>query len=124
MSELVVEAVLAEQPAQLDVVVDLAVVGDPVAAAVGHRLVAGLEVDDRQAPVRERRHAVVVHPGRLAVRAAVAQEVVHQLDRSLGVSQRAEREADGSPYTAHGATGYAAALLGPCKSVASILRPL
>ena len=34
-----VEAVLAEEPAQLDVVVDLAVVGDPVAGAVGHRLV-------------------------------------------------------------------------------------
>jgi hypothetical protein len=64
--------------------------------------------------VRKRRDAVVVDPGRLAVRPAVPQKVVHKLDRSLGISERAERKADGSPYSAHGATGYAAGLLGPC----------
>ena len=50
------------------------------------------------------------HPGRLAVRPAMPQEVVHELDRSVGVSQRAERQADGSADTAHGAEGYAAGL--------------
>ena len=54
MSELVRKRPRPSSVAQLEVVVDLAVVGDPVAAPVGHRLVAGDEVDDREPAVRER----------------------------------------------------------------------
>ena len=65
---------------QLDVVVDLAVVGDPAAVAVGHGLVAGREVDDGQAAVRETDVTAIVFPGRVAVRAAMDLHLVHQIE--------------------------------------------
>ena len=75
-----------ELVAELDVVVDLAVVRDPVAALVRHRLVAGLEVDDREAPVAEAGVATLVEPHALAVRAAMAEQLVHV--RELPVERR------------------------------------
>ena len=69
--------------AQLQVVVDLAVEDDPVAAVgVGHRLVAVLDVDERQ-PV-EAEHGPAVPPGLVLVGAAVAHAV-------LGLAHRARR---------------------------------
>ena len=60
---------------QLEVVVDLAVEDDPVAAVrVGHRLVAVLDVDEGQ-PV-EAEHRPGVPPGLVLVRAAVAHAVL------------------------------------------------
>src|SRR5207247_10401718 len=44
---------LADLSAELEVVVDLAVVGDPVAAFVPHRLVARRQVDDLESPMCE-----------------------------------------------------------------------
>ncbi len=72
-----------ELGAQLDVVVDLPVAdADDLAGLVGDRLVAGLEVDDREPPHRERDRAGREAP--LAVRAAVP----HQLDRVERLGRR------------------------------------
>src|SRR6185437_10085248 len=74
------EAVLTELAAQLDVVVDLAVVRDPVAGAVVHRLLPGLEVDDLEPPVGEPDMTAVVDPHALSVGAAVREQPIHELE--------------------------------------------
>ena len=68
-----------ELRAQLRVVVDLAVVGDPYGAVlVGHRLMAsGGEVDDRQAPMAQRHPLVRAHARAAVVGAAMTQHVGH-----------------------------------------------
>src|SRR5581483_5275634 len=70
-----------EPAAELSEVVELAVEdGDDVAALVAHRLVAGREVDDREAPVAE--HAPSVGLDGAVVGAAMYDRRVHALDRS------------------------------------------
>jgi hypothetical protein len=63
--------------AQLGVVVDLAVVGDPSPSFVRHRLVAVLEVDNAQSPMAEPDVAAFVYPDSRVVGAAVSDEVAH-----------------------------------------------
>ena len=101
MSELVRNRSRAELRAQLEVVVDLAVVGDPVVAAVAHRLVARLEVDDRQPAVREADVLVRMRPDRLAVRPAMADQLVHRVQRRLQLRNRSAREGDSATDSAH-----------------------
>ncbi len=72
----------AQRRAQLGVVVDLAVVGDPAAGLVGHRLVPGLRLDDAQPPVAEPHVAALVHPDAGLVGPAMRDEVVHDLEPS------------------------------------------
>ena len=71
--------------AQVEVVVDLAVVGDRVAPVGGvHRLLAVRDVDDRQPPVGQAARAA--RDDALAVRPAVLLAVVHPLQqRVVGV---------------------------------------
>ena len=79
--------------AQLAEVVDLAVEdGGDVAALALDRLVAGREVDDREAPVAE--HAAAEGGDRAVVGAAVDDRVVHRLDRSRIGRVPAEKSAD------------------------------
>ena len=65
---------------QLGIVVDLAVVGDPAACVVPHRLVAGRgRVDDAQAPMAEADMAALVYPDARVVRTAMSDEIAHHL---------------------------------------------
>ena len=66
--------------AQVEVVVDLTVVGDRVApVGAGHRLLAVRNVDDRQAPVGQTARALDERA--LAVRTAMGLAVVHRLEQ-------------------------------------------
>ena len=90
------EAVGLELGPQLAKVVELAVVGDPVAVAgVGHRLSASrARVEDAEPPVSERRRKPPVvrreqlHP--LAVGPPVSQDLGHRLDQApIGAADEA-----------------------------------
>ena len=90
-------ALRLELGAELAVVVELAVDDrDDVAALVRDRLVAGLEVDDREPPHRE--PGALAEPAALAVRTAVSQ----QLDRVEALGPRPAGDAEDS---AHGVLG-------------------
>ena len=88
--------------AQLDVVVDLAVEGDPVSGFVHHGLGAGHEVDDRQPPVNKpdpiRRSA----PGPLPVRAAMGNEVVHGRETAAEFGDGLAVQAENTGNSTHG----------------------
>ena len=74
-------AALEELGAELDVVVELAVVGDPeLPVRRAQRLVAALDVDDRQAPVAET--DVAEDLGAAIVGAAVRQHVRHPVEHA------------------------------------------
>ncbi len=86
--------------AQLAVVVDLAVLDDGDAAVlVGDRLVAVLEVDDRESPHRQRNPALVEET--IAVRSAMVEPRVHRPDR-LDVGNRTPLSRGHSADAAHG----------------------
>src|ERR1035437_189003 len=71
------ESLGAEIFTQLDVVVDLAVVRDPVARLVHHRLGPRHEVDDRQPPMGETDAVGGPAPGPFPIGPAVADEMAH-----------------------------------------------
>ena len=96
------EGAAADLGAQLGVVVDLAVVGDPAPGLVGHRLVPGRGgVDDREAPVGEADVPTLVGPDPLVVGAAVADQLVHHLELALEVGDRLSVEVDRAADSAH-----------------------
>jgi hypothetical protein len=72
------ESLDSEFLTQLDVVVDLAVERDPIAVPVGHRLLAGTEIDDAEPAVGEADVTAGVGPRPVPVRPAVLLEVVHR----------------------------------------------
>ena len=86
-----------EFPAQLEKIVYLAVVGDEqIAGGARHRLGAGGEIDDGEPPMSEPQARQ--QGDAAAVRAAVAQCLVHAEDRSLGRRmQPAEVDDAGDP---------------------------
>ena len=97
-----------ELPGELEVVVDLAVVGDPLRAVRrGHRPVAGRgQVEDRQPPVAERHGRVDEHAG--VVRAAVAERVGHRRDEQLAALEsrgQVDRAGDAAHATAPAPVG-------------------
>src|ERR1041385_3763715 len=87
--------------APLDVVVGLAVVGDPVARAVGHGLVAGVEVDDAEPPVGEAGARRRVLPEALAVGAAVLNQPAHDSQLPPQVTDGVVIQVEQSCDTAH-----------------------
>ena len=101
MSELVRNRSAPSSCPQLEVVVDLAVVRDPVFRSVGHRLLARDEVDDRKTPMRECHGVVRVNPCSLPVRSTVGEQGVHEPDYAVGTAQRRAAERNGTTYTAH-----------------------
>ena len=92
----------AEFLTQFNVVVDFAVVGNPIAGHVGHRLIAGGKIDDAQAPVGEPGEASQVLPGTLAIGSAMAQQLVHGADLPAEIWYLSRRQAQRSGYSAHG----------------------
>ena len=93
----------SELRAQLGVVVDLAVVGQPAARLVAHRLVAGgAGVDDAQPPVAEAHVAALMRPGSGVVGTPVGDQVVHHLEPGRQVGDGLPAQVDGSADSAHG----------------------
>src|SRR4051794_19563536 len=91
---------MLELGAQLAVVVDLAVLNDGDAAILaGDRLVAVLEVDDRESPHRQRDAALMEDA--IAVGSAMRQSRVHRL-HGLDVGPRAAPGDRHSTDPAHG----------------------
>ena len=64
---------------QFDVVVDLAVERDPIAAGIFHRLAAGIDVDDAQAAMREADVSARMLPHALTVGTAMALQLIDGL---------------------------------------------
>ena len=97
-------ALALEFGAQRTVVVDLAVEDDlHRAVLVRHRLPPlGPQVDDREAAVRERNHAVVRGPGRAVIGAAVHHRVAHRGRKARDlVAAKAESGVDDACDAAH-----------------------
>ncbi|OPY92695.1 MAG: hypothetical protein A4E73_00872 [Syntrophaceae bacterium PtaU1.Bin231] len=96
------ERFLAEFLSQLDIVIDLAIVDDPVAGPVGHGLGSGgREINDAQPPMAETDELPLVQPDTLAVRTTVPLEVVHHLQGTAQVRHRIFRKVIDTGYAAH-----------------------
>ena len=90
--------------AQLAEVIKLAVVGDPDAAVfVAHGLGAGLQVDDRQAPMTEGDGMLAMQA--FPVRPAMAKPRHHRLDRAR---RRRRRKLENAANPAHGCNSASA----------------
>ena len=90
--------------AQLGVVVDLSVVGQPAPGLVLHGLMPGRAgIDDRQPPVAEPHVAALVDPGSGIVGSPVRDEVAHHLDSGRQSRDGLPAQVDSSADSAHGA---------------------
>ena len=102
-----------ELASQLGVVVELAVVGDPAAGLVAHRLMAVLDVDDAEPPVAESHVAVRVPPHAGVIGTSVRKQLPHDLQAPRELRNRAPGDVNGSGYAAHAVTEPAAPVRGP-----------
>src|SRR5262249_2695238 len=90
-----------ELRAKLDVVIDLAVVGDAGAVGCGHRLCAGRQVDDAETAVCEADGVPWSGPDADAVRTAMRLEVVHRVDCGPETWNRSALEMNDTRNAAH-----------------------
>ena len=95
------EGPLAELAAELLVVEDLAVEGDPVSLAVAQRLIPVLEIDDLEPRVGEADVPARVRPQSLAVGAAVGEQLDHALEGCRQMRDTLVLERGHSPNAAH-----------------------
>ena len=72
------ELLAADDVAQLKIVVDFAVEGEPIAGFIGHRLVAGREIDDAQTAMGEPDMFARMDPEALAVWPTMLDDRVHR----------------------------------------------
>src|SRR5262249_37738670 len=93
--------VALELRAQLEIVVDLAVVGDARAVGRAHRLRAGVQIDDAQTAVREA-HAVARRaPHAVAIRSAVLLQLIHDVERLREIRRRLAAKMKHPGYATH-----------------------
>ena len=97
------EAAAADLRAQLGVVVDLAVVGEPAVRVVAHRLVpGGRGIDDREPAVTEPDVAALVRPDARVVGPAMGDQAAHRLEARLEIRDRLPAHVYRSTDAAHG----------------------
>ena len=86
---------------QFQIVIDLAIVGDPVPSPVGHRLVSGAQINDAETAVCETHVGALVLPHPDAVWSAMALEVVHYIQLVAQLRNRFRPEMKESCNTTH-----------------------
>ena len=95
--------VRTQRLAQLDIIVDLAIIGQDRAVGRRHRLVAGRgQVQDRQALMAQPGRAVLRCPGSLVIRPAMRLQPVHQGQPRCQVRHRTARKVYDTADAAHG----------------------
>src|SRR6185295_8195076 len=95
------ELLAPELLTELQIVVDLPVIGDTVPSAVRHRLLPSGQVDDTETPVGEADDPPRVMPGSLAVRPPVLEERIHRVYGGREAGRRLQRQVQDRRDAAH-----------------------
>jgi hypothetical protein len=95
------EQVRSQLIAQLDIVVNLPIVRNPVPCSIAHRLLAGDKVDNAQPPVRKPNCPAGMQPGSFTIRPSVDLKPVHDVQHTPKLRNWFRMKAQHTGDTAH-----------------------